>query len=249
MQCKNLLWSVLTICCACLALAGAVSAQDNKTTRVSGGDPHYTQRGFFDIHVCNWPDRSLFFMGLFSTYEFRQLDSVAINMPDSSLLGHVALDHYRIIRGKNKPNKRVYITQFNIPKNAQSGWYTAVARFSDGGTVTAHDYVVIEAMQQADKFVPAHDQKDVPRDQVLSWDEVPGAKFYQVYISDAWDGSQVFKSKLASASKLILPEGTLEAEGWYRWRVHARDVHENILLGDFNHGSLSREIDFYTSGF
>ncbi len=47
--------------------------------------------------------------------------------------------------------------------------------------------------------------------------------------------------------RLVLPRGLLKPGGIYAWRVHARDVNENILLGDFNHGSLSAEIQFTTA--
>ena len=31
----------------------------------AGVDKHYSKAGFFDIHVCNWPNQPLFFMALF----------------------------------------------------------------------------------------------------------------------------------------------------------------------------------------
>jgi hypothetical protein len=44
--------------------------------------------------------------------------------------------------------------------------------------------------------------------------------------------------------ELKLKPGLLKPGGYYSWRVHARDSNGNVLLGDFNHGSLSTPITF-----
>jgi len=44
-------------------------------------DTHYNDIGFFDIHVCNLPDRQLFFMPLFqplATMTLRRLKSLVL---------------------------------------------------------------------------------------------------------------------------------------------------------------------------
>ena len=41
-----------------------------------------------------------------------------------------------------------------------------------------------------------------------------------------------------------LPAGLLEKGGYYSWIVHARDLNEHFMLGDFNHGSLSATVNF-----
>jgi len=64
-------------------------------------------------------------------------------------------------------------------------------------------------------------------------------------VYDQWQGDkEIYKSKLLSGTRQVLPPGILEAGGTYRWRVHARDVNEHIELGDFNHGSLSPKNEF-----
>ena len=50
-------------------------------------DPHYTEVGFFDIHVCNWPDRPPFIMALFSTLDFENITKVSVHTPSGDLLG------------------------------------------------------------------------------------------------------------------------------------------------------------------
>ena len=43
---------------------------------------------------------------------------------------------------------------------------------------------------------------------------------------------------------LALPDDLLEYGGYYSWRVDARDVNEDVRLGDFNMGSLSAWQEF-----
>ncbi|NOQ69947.1 MAG: hypothetical protein GQ573_07565, partial [Gammaproteobacteria bacterium] len=37
-------------------------------------DPHYNQIGFFDIHICNWPERPNYFKILFSSEKYQQIE-------------------------------------------------------------------------------------------------------------------------------------------------------------------------------
>jgi hypothetical protein len=41
-----------------------------------------------------------------------------------------------------------------------------------------------------------------------------------------------------------LPPGLIEDGGYYSWLIHARDINEDIKLGDFNSGSLSTPVTF-----
>ena len=62
---------------------------------------------------------------------------------------------------------------------------------------------------------------------------------------DLWDESKlIFSSKLLDKPSVQLPAGLLEAGGYYSWIVHARDLNEHFMLGDFNHGSLSATVHF-----
>lgn len=82
----------------------------------------------------------------------------------------------------------------------------------------------------------------------LAWLAVPGAAHYQVFIKDLWDdGKIIHSSELVTKPRLTLPPGVIKADGSYAWLVHARDVNNHVLLGDFNHGSLSREVKFSTA--
>ena len=79
----------------------------------------------------------------------------------------------------------------------------------------------------------------------LTWEPVPGAGFYQVFIRDLWNDSKlIHTSKLLTRPELELPPGLLQQGGYYSWIIHARDTNSHILLGDFNHGSLNKSATF-----
>ncbi len=211
-------------------------------------DPHYNEIGFFDIHVCNWPDRSLFFMPLFSTPRFAETEKIEVFYPDGSLLSELDLRNFRKITPKNKPPKRVFMIETDVPPGAPDGWYSARISMKDGNQYLARDYVILDSLPHASGHVPAPDQEvdEVPKE--LAWDPIPGAGFYQVFIRDLWNDSKLIHgSKLLSESRLALPQGLLEKGGYYSWVIHARDTNEHVLLGDFNHGSLSQPVNFSIS--
>ena len=217
-------------------------------TAHAGEDPHYNAAGFFDIHVCNWPDRSLFFMPLFSTPRFAETEKIEVYYPDGSLLSELDLGNYRKITPKNKPPKRAFMVETDVPSSAPDGWYSARVTLKDGSRYQARDYVIIDTLPQAAGHVPAADAEieDIPKE--LRWDAIPGAAFYQVFIRDLWNDSKlIHSSKLLTEARLLLPKGLLEKGGYYSWVIHARDTNEHVLLGDFNHGSLSRPVNFSIS--
>ena len=65
---------------ALLCLAGQ-SGADSSSPLLQ--DPHTSEAGFFDIHVCNWPERELFFMSLFSTPRFDEVRQVEVFFPNA----------------------------------------------------------------------------------------------------------------------------------------------------------------------
>jgi hypothetical protein len=209
-------------------------------------DPHRNDMGFFDIHVCHWPDKSPFFLTLFSTYKYNDIAGVGIYAPDGSPIGKLDLERYRIVIKKGKPEKHVFITYIDVPAGAPTGWYSSRVRMKDGRVYSARDYVVIEELPLATNLNPPHNA-EIAIPAQLSWDPVPGAKYYKVILKDLWAGTTLLDSKLVTGTRFTLPKGLLKPGGWYRWRVHARDVNEHVLLGDFNHGSLSRWAEFTTS--
>ena len=218
------------------------------TTVTSKADPHYSEAGFFDLHVCNWPERPPFLMAVFSTFKFNEVERLEIYRPDGILLGEIQLAQYRLIQLDGKPEKHAYISHLEIAGNVPEGWYTAIISMRDGSQVWAMDYVIFEMMQRAQNPLPPDQGEHVPVPGTLRWDPVPGAAFYQVTVRDMWnDGKTIFQSSLVKPPFVELPQGMLQPEGWYTWRIHARDVDGNIVLGDFNHGSLTRELSFTTA--
>ena len=210
-----------------------------------GDDPHYTDVGFFDIHVCNWPGRPLFFMSLFSTTRFSEIEAIEVLMPDGKLLGKMDFSKYRLATGKDKQEKRVFISQTDVPANAPNDWYSTRITMKDGKKYSARDYVFIKTLPIAANFNPPDNAENIPLPKELSWAAVAGAKYYQVYIKDMWDEDRVIHtSGFLDQPRLQLPPGLIKPGGSYSWRVHARDINEDKKLGDFNHGSLGAEQKF-----
>jgi hypothetical protein len=58
----------ITVLLAVLCCLGPVRA--DKGPQLINEDPHRNEMGFFDIHVCNWPERPQFLKVLFSTTRF-----------------------------------------------------------------------------------------------------------------------------------------------------------------------------------
>jgi hypothetical protein len=211
------------------------------------GDPHYTEAGFFDLHVCHWPEQPLFFMALFSTPRYADVGRIEVLRPDGAPLGELDLARYRMLRKAGQPEKRVFIHHLPVPPDAPEGWYNARILLKDGTQYSARDYVRITAMPQANGFDPPSGAEGIVVPTQLRWSPIAGARHYQVYIRDAWDeGQLLYTSPLLNSPQLQLPPGLLKPGGLYRWRVHARDVNEHPEVGDFNHGSLSVEASFST---
>jgi hypothetical protein len=236
--------SAAMLCAAVTAVtlvADAVGASRDR-------DPHYTEAGFFDIHVCHWPQRPMFYMVLFATTRFAEIRDVEVFFPDGRLLVRLDLDRYRLVRVPGKPDKRTFITQVDLPKDAPDGWYGARVCLHDGREYQTRDYVRIARLPQASGLTPASGDAPIARPKELRWDPVPGATHYQVFIKNLWDGDAgTFSSKLLTSPSLTLPADLLKPDGLYSWHVHARDVNEHPELGDFNHGSLSPEVLFTTA--
>lgn len=231
-----------TLLLACLLPVSSIHASDKQGSHHK--DTHYTDAGFFDIHVCNWPDRPTFFMILFSTANPDAVKSIEIMTPGKQPLVLLDLDSYRTFKQENKPDKRVFINQVAIPQGSSDGWYSARITLSDGRESTGKDFVNISRLPQAGGHTPANEAEVVlPRS--LQWEATPGAGFYQVFIRDLWnDDKLIHTSKLLNSPELVLPRGLLKPGGYYSWIIHARDTNEDVMLGDFNHGSLNRPATF-----
>lgn len=209
-------------------------------------DAHYTEAGFFDIHVCNWPDKPPFIMALFSTTKFDDVGQVSVYTPAGELVGNLDLARFRSFKTREGKDKRAFITHFGLPAKPIDGWYKAVITMKDGRRIESLDYVVHAIMPLPAGMQPAAGAAGVPLPGELRWDPVPGASFYQVFVYDKWDDRLVFKSNVMRDTAIRLPAGILQSGGQYGWRVNARDVHEHILLGDFNHGTTGPEYLFTT---
>ncbi|HYQ71123.1 MAG TPA: hypothetical protein VET88_04235, partial [Gammaproteobacteria bacterium] len=110
---------------------------------VAAADPHYGPAGFFDIHVCNWPGRPLFFMALFSTPRYAEIRSVEILTPRGALLTELDLKRFRTLKRDSKPDKRVFIQELDLPADAANGWYRARTRLANGDEFITQDFVIV----------------------------------------------------------------------------------------------------------
>lgn len=208
-------------------------------------DPHYTAVGFFDIRVCNWPERARFMQVLFSTTKYDVVRKVDVLDPDDRLVGTFGLGQYRLIKEKDGSEKRVFIVPFPLGPDAREGWYTGRITMADGTVHLAKDRVTLRTLPMARDPQPPTDAEDVVAPRHLSWAPVPGAKAYQVFLHDIWEGEAIiFRSPHLTRNRVELPEGLLKPGGYYTWRVHARDVDEDVELGDFDHGSLTPYFKF-----
>lgn len=203
-------------------------------------DPHYTAAGFFDVRICNWPDQPRFMQVLFSTTKYDVVRKVEVMDPEGHLVGMLGLERYRLLKQQDGSEKRVFIAPFPLGPGAKEGWYTGRITTADGKIHLAKDLVRIRTLPIARNPRPAADAENVTAPRFLSWDAVPGAKAYQVFVHDIWDGeTMIFRSPHLAENRVKLPDGLLKPGGYYMWRVHARDVDEHIDFGDFNHGSLT----------
>lgn len=207
-------------------------------------DPHRNELGFFDIHVCNWPDRPLFFKTLFSSTRFDEIRKMEMRRPDGKLLGELNLKDFMLVKKKGKPEKRVFMSDIDVPDGAGTGWYVIKVTTRDGRVHEAKDYVIMSPLARVDYVTPADGASDIDMPMKLSWKPVAGAAYYQVYLREAFENRMIVSSKLLNEPQYEFKPDTLKPGGYYTWSVHARDINEHILLGDFNHGSLSRKFEF-----
>lgn len=231
---------VLLLICSLSPLNPSLAAETLITR-----DPHRTDAGFFDIHICNWPGQPPFYLSLFGTEQFDDITAIEIFTPDGDPVGQLDLGKFTISKDNNKPERRVFITHLPIPESRQDGWHQAEIHFNDGSRQSAQDFIIHQTIGRADNHSPGNGAEDIPLPKKLSWDSIAGALYYKVFIRDLWDGGKlIHTSGLLTDSSLTLPQGLIKAGGYYAWRVHARDINEHVQLGDFNAGSLSPWVEF-----
>ena len=244
---QSLMFRLAILLTVALMAPGSHAAPEPATEKA--GDPHYSGAGFFDIHVCNWPDRRLFLMSLFSTTRSSEIKQIDVFTPAGELLVELDLNHYRTLRREKKPDKRVFIKQVDVPPAAADGWYSARITLTDNEVFTAKDYVIIYTLPQAAGQSPANEAVLAEAPARLSWEPVSGARYYEVFIRDLWDDDKlVYASELLNKPEIELPPGVLKKGGTYSWVIHARDTDSHVLLGDFNHGSMTAPATFSVGG-
>ena len=208
-------------------------------------DPHRAKSGFFDIHICNWPDRPPFYLALFGTEQYEDISSIEISSPDNQPIGSLDLQRFTVTKKDDKTERHVFLSQLSIAENNSDGWYTATINFHNRPSQTAQDFIIHQTLSRATGFQPEADSEDIVSPRTLTWKAIDGATYYKVFIKDMWNGDVIIhSSNLLESNSFDVPEGLLQSGGYYAWRVHARDLNEHIQLGDFNIGSLSHWVEF-----
>jgi len=172
---------------------------------------------------------------------YNQLGELSVYNPDGSLLVTLDKTRFMTLERKDQPTKRVFMADIDLPPDAATGWYTIKVGTTDGRELTARDFVVMSRLDRVRITRPPDGAEDIAMPKHLSWEGVPGAGHYQVYLRDAWTNELLLRSKLLDSPEVALPDGKLEPGGFYYWTIHARDVNEHILLGDFHMGSMSEK--------
>jgi hypothetical protein len=235
---------------ALLQLCVACSVLQTEPLRPRGDDPHYTPVGFFDMHVCNWPERPLFFKSIFSSTQYQQIRDIQVLSPNGELVVQFNLTQFKTIRRPDKPEKRVYMVDIPVPENSLNGWYTAHIHTVNGHTYVARDRLEIRRMDQVGNGIaPLNDAMLAVPPLELSWTPVTGADHYLVFLRDRWNEDKlIYESPPLTSPHLVLPPAIVKPGGDYYWQVNARDRNGDREFGDFNHGSLSPFFAFSVQG-
>lgn len=228
----------LYILSSIILLTAGVNAKAENTLEIND-DPHRSKLGFFDIHICNWPNRTKYFKILFSSEKYDQIESMEVYTPENKLFVKLDKRKFITLKRKNKPDKRVFIIDADITETASTGWYYIKINTKDGKKYNAKDYVVMNRLNRASSMQPSNKNIQYKSPITLKWKKIEGAQYYQVFVRDEWTQKLIFKTKLINSNKVKIPNIKLEPGGHYSWRVHARDINEHVLLGDFNMGSMS----------
>lgn len=227
-------WSSMLLIAASAVFAGDVRHP---------GDPHYTPSGFFDIHVCNWPDRKPFYMVLYSTGKYDDIETVHIIGANGKPLAELDPDIFRL--SENEPDMRILTSHVPISNEYEDGWFVAEINMKDGSSHRASDLVIHRLMPYVTGHEPVDGAQDIPLPEVLKWDDTFGAYWYRVFIRDNWDDQKlIYSSRLLPYPEIELPAGLLNPGGYYSWKVQARDEKGDLNLGDFNTGSQSDWVTF-----
>ncbi len=215
-------------------------------------DLHKDALGFFDIHYCNWPDRKPFLMLVYATHNYKNIDSIKVFTPEDTELVVIKKNTYRYlpsrtVKGKKIPDKKVFITQIPVTDNFTNGAYTAITTTVNGQKHQYNDEVNMDYIVASARMnVPIDKATDISLTPTLKWEPVANAKHYQIFVKDNWTGKNVYTSKTLNQTQFTLPKEILKTDGWYAWKVHAKDMDETIKYGDFNAGSLSETLTFTT---
>ena len=238
-------YKALLIFLATLVSTSSFAAQE--TT-----DKHKDSLGFFDIHYCNWPDRKPFLMLVYATHRHDDIESIEVYDPARNSLGKMNLNKFRyipatVVKNKSIEDKKVFINQIPIPRNTIKGEFTATVVTNNKQIHHYADWMFLDKKVGSAKIdFPTNKASNISKTPILKWQAPENGQYYQVFIKDNWTGKSIYSSKTLNKTEFKVPDKLLKNDGWYAWKVHAKDMDETILYGDFNAGSLSEYHSFTT---
>ena len=138
----------------CLSLVSFTTPTFADEAPLLDQDPHYTAVGFFDMHICNWPDRPRFFKILFSTEKFADITAMEVFDPSGHSVTVLEKNRFMLLKRKNKPEKRVFLVDLDVPDSATTGWYTINVKTADGKQYVAKDYMPLARIKRVSGLTP-----------------------------------------------------------------------------------------------
>lgn len=144
-------------------------------------------------------------------------------------------------------DKKVFINQIPLPKNSVKGEFTAIVITKNNQIHHYADRMFLDKKVGFAKIdFPKNQATNISKTPTLKWSAPKNGHYYQVFIKDKWTGKSIYSSKTLNKTEFKVPDNLLKNDGWYAWKVHAKDMDETILYGDFNAGSLSEYHSFTT---
>lgn len=151
------------------------------------------------------------------------------------------------VKNEKIKDKKVFINQIPLPKNTIKGEFTATVITNNKQVHHYADLMFLDKKVSSAKIdFPANNASKISTTPTLKWIAPENGQYYQIFIKDNWTGESIYSTKTLYQTEFKVPDNLLKNDDWYAWKVHAKDMDETILYGDFNAGSLSEYHNFTT---
>jgi uncharacterized protein (TIGR02145 family) len=160
------------------------------------------------------------------------IESVKVTYPDMTTT--------RLLKYANNPDSGLNyydVEYFTDPASIQTGTYSFAVLDFDGNSVELTDSltdVTGSVLSSPVNLSPADNTVLANTTPTITWDAVPGASYYKVRILRSWGGGTVHWSSELTQTQYTVPNGTLEPDTVYSYRVYAYRE------------AIGSEVDFYS---